>query len=91
MAAASTGPHVISWNISGGGQVLQLAAFANGSNDCWVLVDVTGTQTATTDGFTGSTATGDYYGVVKNTTAAACLATVTVPSANQSTTGFPSG
>jgi type IV pilus assembly protein PilA len=93
MAAASSGPHVISWNISGtpNGQVLQLAAYASGSNDCWVLVDVTGTQTSTTDGFTGSTATGDYYGVVKGGLASACIATVSVPTANQSTTGFPSG
>jgi type IV pilus assembly protein PilA len=92
VATLSTGPHVISYAVTGTNQVLTLTAWAPGSNDCWVLVDVTGAQTTATAGFAASVGTGTYYGVLRGGLQSACVAsTVTVPAANQSTSGFPSG
>jgi type IV pilus assembly protein PilA len=92
VTTASTGAHVISFNIAGTGSVLEMAAWSPGSNDCWLLVDVTGAQATAITGFTGSTQAGTFYGVVHASTQALCVAGVSVGAvaANQSTTGFPS-
>jgi type IV pilus assembly protein PilA len=89
VATASTGSHVISYVIGGGtvaGSELTLAAFSPGSNDCWMLLDNTSTNTAVA-GWTGSAQSGTYYGVVHNATPVSCIATATPTTT--STTGFP--
>jgi len=90
---SSTGPHVVSTNVSGGGTVLVLAAFANGTNDCWGILDITATQAAAVMGI--SLNTGTYFWVVKSTTTANCNATTqlaaTIPASNWSNTGYPHG
>jgi type IV pilus assembly protein PilA len=91
VSTASTGAHTISFNVSGTGSVLEMAAWSPGSNDCWVILDVTGAQASTTDGFTASQQAGTYYGVTRAGTAAACIAGTATPVLSaQSTTGFPS-
>lgn len=90
----SSGAHQVSYLVSGGGSVLAMAAWSPGSNDCWLLVDVTGAQGAVVDTFTGSTQAGTFYGVIHApaTGSAACIAgsSPTAGATNQSITGFPS-
>lgn len=88
-ATASTGPHIVSAFVTGtpAGSELELAAFANGTNDCWFIVDNTSTQVTAIDGIT---APGTYFGVIKATTSASCLGNSTAVTGLQ-TTGYPAG
>jgi len=90
-AGSSTGPHIISTYVVGGGTVLVLTAFANGTNDCWGILDVTSTQGAITDGVAGSTATGTYFFVNRATTTTLCNASTITSVAASSNTGYPHG
>ncbi|MGC9960522.1 MAG: prepilin-type N-terminal cleavage/methylation domain-containing protein [Acidimicrobiales bacterium] len=92
--APSSGPHIVSAFVTDTGSALVLAAFANGTNDCWVEIDNTVTQTAgTTTG--GQTAPGTYFGVIKASTPTTCIGSTagaaTFTAANLLTTGFPAG
>jgi hypothetical protein len=92
--AATTKSNTISVLTGNSGGWAILAAFAPGTKDCWVVVDIKTTVTAavtTTMPATDYNA-GTYYGVIRND-AAACTATITegIASANWSSTGFPSG
>jgi type IV pilus assembly protein PilA len=77
---------------SGGWAIL--AAFAPGTKDCWVVVDIkTGVNGAVTTSMpTTDYVAGTYYGVIRND-AAACTASITegIASTNWSSTGFPAG
>jgi hypothetical protein len=88
---SSTGPRLVSTAVSGGGTVLVLAAFANGTNDCWGILDVTSTQAGTTLGIGGSTFTGTYFFVVRETAPSACNASTLATVSGSSTSGFPPG
>ena len=93
-AAPTTKSNTISLLSGGSGTWLIMAAFAPGTKDCWVVVDIKATQTAAvvTNMPAADYATGTYYGVVKNTTAACTAgAGLAVPAANWQTTGFPTG
>jgi len=91
----SPGPHTISAAVLGNGSALELAAFANGTNDCWGILDVTAAGATAIDGISGSAAVGTYFFVLRSTTTASCnaagyLAGTTAVSAS-SATGFPHG
>jgi type IV pilus assembly protein PilA len=93
-AGDSTGPHLVSVNSNVAGTDLVLTTFANGTNDCWGILDVTSTG-STIDAITGSAGVGTYFFVNRSTTAANCnsagyLAGTTAVSAS-SVTGFPHG
>jgi type IV pilus assembly protein PilA len=79
---------------AGGGGWVILAAFAPGTKDCWVVVDIKTTVTAAVTTSMPSTmwVAGTYYGVIRND-AAACTATTTegIAVGNWSSTGFPTG
>jgi type IV pilus assembly protein PilA len=85
----SPGPHTISAAVLGNGSALELAAFANGTNDCWFILDNTVAQTLTTSGLTGTVQPGTYFGVAKGSSATACTAGVTLTGTQ--TTGYPAG
>jgi type IV pilus assembly protein PilA len=89
--AASSGPHIVSAYVTDTGSALVLTAFANGTNDCWVEIDNTVTQTAgTTTG--GVTAPGTYFAVVKASSPTTCIAsTEGAATLTTSLTGFPAG
>src|ERR1039458_319470 len=62
--APSSGPHIVSAYVADRVSAVVVAAFANGTNDCWVEIDSAVTQTAgTTTG--GQTAPGTYFAVIK--------------------------
>ena len=91
---ASTGPHIVSTAVTGtpAGTVLVLAAYANGTNDCWGIVAVTATQTTAPLGIAAATATGTYFFVnraLSSTTA--CNANSIASVAASSNTGYPHG
>jgi type IV pilus assembly protein PilA len=93
---ASTGPHIVSALVTGtpAGSALVLAAWANGTNDCWVIIDNTSTQTAGLPAAADSP--GTYFGVEKAlASSASCTATgaaaATYSSSNLLTTGYPQG
>jgi len=90
----SSGPHVISADVVNNGTALVLAAWANGTNDCWVIVD----NTVTATGGVPSQAynPGTYFGVIKTyTTSSSCTAAAaagaTFTASTLTTTGFPAG
>lgn len=91
-ATASNGPHVISVDVVSASAVV-LAAWSNGTNDCWVIVDNT-TQGAPTTTLTAAANPGTYFGVLTGGASGGCTATAVSGSAavNTSlvTTGFPS-
>ena len=92
-AGASTGGHLLSYSVDANGNWVEFADWAPGANDCWMLLDVTGTQGAAPNGWpAGTKATGTYYGVAKgladDTT---CVGTLAPAAANFSSNGFPSG
>jgi hypothetical protein len=93
LAAASTKSNVISINSSGSAGWLVLASYAPGTKDCWIVVDQKAAQAAAANiGGTHSSATGTYFGVIKNlTTTATCTASATIAGTNFATSGFPSG
>ncbi|MGD0084931.1 MAG: prepilin-type N-terminal cleavage/methylation domain-containing protein [Acidimicrobiales bacterium] len=89
-AGPSTGPHIIDTSVTSNGTVLAMVAFANGTNDCWGILDVTAAQTAVTDNVTGSKAVGTYFYVITGlTSSTTCLATTAATAS--SGTGFPHG
>jgi len=88
---SSTGPHAVSTAVSGGGTVLVLAAFANGTNDCWGILDVTSTQAGTTLGIGGSTFAGTYFFVVRATTRPHATRAPLQPLADHPTRDSPPG
>jgi type IV pilus assembly protein PilA len=89
----STGPHLVSTAVIDNGTALIMVAFANGTNDCWGIVDVTATEAAAAvTGIAGSTATGTYFFVDRNlTTSATCIAGAGITVSASSATGYPHG
>jgi type IV pilus assembly protein PilA len=93
----TTKSNVISLFQANSGSTLIMAAFAPGTKDCWVVVDMKTTVTTfptTTAPSQGASFlnAGTYYGVIRNdTTACAASATMAVPAGNWSNTGFPTG
>jgi type IV pilus assembly protein PilA len=84
----STGPHVVSVNSSGSGQVLVLTAWAPGQNDCWGILDIKSTQSAA---IMGETAVGTYYFVIRGATnSSGCTAGTGLTPSAISSTKFPS-
>ncbi len=71
---ASTASNDISWSVGNSGSSLALTAWAPGANECWGIVDVTGSGSTAMDGVTSSTAVGTYYFVTQGSTASACKA-----------------
>jgi type IV pilus assembly protein PilA len=92
--SATTKSNTISVNTGNSGSWVVLAAYAPGTKDCWIVVDLKTVQTAAVAGLTSTLdpglATGTFYGVIKNGTAA-CTAATGLAGTNYQTTGFPSG
>ena len=79
---------------AGAGGWLIMTAFAPGTKDCWVVVDLKTTLTGVviTNMPAADNVAGTYYGVVKNFTGACqALTSLAVLSTNWSSTGFPAG
>ena len=95
-ATATTKSNTISVNTGNSGSWVVLAAYAPGTKDCWIVVDLKTVQTSSTvpANLTATQdpgyATGTFYGVIKNGTAA-CTAATGLAGTNYQTTGFPSG
>ena len=93
-AAATTKSNTISVLTGGNGGWAILAAYAPGTKDCWVIVDIKTAVSAVviTNMPAADEATGTYYGVVR-ATSAACTASTSlgVAAADWQTTGFPKG
>jgi type IV pilus assembly protein PilA len=88
---ASNGPHQVWIGVSADGSSVLLAAFANGTNDCWFIFDDTaanGTSEAI-DGVT-VTAAGTTFGVQHSSSNTTCGKTA-FSGPSTSTTGFPHG
>ena len=88
----STGANVVSLATNGNGGALGMAVFSKGTRDCWYILDLKSVQAPA---IWGETATGTYYGVTTNTTAAACTAGASgvfaaAPTTLQ-TSGYPAG
>ncbi|MGA8681516.1 MAG: prepilin-type N-terminal cleavage/methylation domain-containing protein [Acidimicrobiales bacterium] len=85
---SSNGPHVISASVIGvpAGSALELSAFANGTSDCWFILDITSNQTAAID---GETTAGTYFGVTKASSTTTCKATAAPTTLSSS--AFPPG
>jgi type IV pilus assembly protein PilA len=93
-AAATTKSNTISVLTGGNGGWAILAAYAPGTKDCWVIVDIKTAVSAAviTNMPAADEATGTYYGVVRNTSAACTASTsLGVAAADWQTTGFPKG
>jgi type IV pilus assembly protein PilA len=95
-AGISTGGHQLSDSVETsalGGNWVEFADWAPGANDCWLILDITGTQTSAPNGWPAAdTSTGTYYGVLKGLASdATCVATAAPTAANSGTNGFPSG
>jgi type IV pilus assembly protein PilA len=93
-AAATTKSNTISVLTGGNGGWAILAAYAPGTKDCWVIVDIKTAVSAVviTNMPAADEATGTYYGVVRNTSAACTASTsLGVAAADWQTTGFPKG
>jgi type IV pilus assembly protein PilA len=89
-AVASTKSNIISIKASGTLGYLVLAAWAPGTNDCWVVLDQKALQTTAVDA--APTTAGTYYAVHKSTTSAACVAgPAIVITGSWVTSGFPNG
>ena len=89
--SATTKSNTISVNTGGSGGWLVMTAWAPGTKDCWIVVDLKTTLTAAVAGLPNTMwATGTYYGVIKNT-ALPCTAATGLAGANYQTTGFPTG
>jgi type IV pilus assembly protein PilA len=88
-SSSSSGPHSVSAGVYNGGASIVLVAFANGTKDCWGIVDNTVPWSGDP---TGATGVGTYFGVIKN--ASTCVAgTSSTPAAltGLQTTGYPAG
>lgn len=85
----SSGPHAVSVNTNAAGTEVTLAALANGTNNCWAVVDSTASGN-TVNGVANFV--GTYYFKFTNSSASACAAsTIAVGSAqgaNASVNGF---
>jgi type IV pilus assembly protein PilA len=94
-AAASTKANTISVNTGNSGSWLVLAAYAPGTKDCWIVVDLKSSQTTLPAGLTTTQdpggATGTFYGVIKNIATNTCIAATGLAGTGYQTTGFPSG
>ena len=92
--SATTKSNTISVNTGNGGTWVVLTAYAPGTKDCWIIVDLKSVQTVAVAGLTSAQSsawsTGTYYGVIKNG-AAACTAATGLAGTNYQTTGFPPG
>jgi type IV pilus assembly protein PilA len=94
---ASTGPNVISFSTATNGNngALVLTAYAKGTKDCWIVIDLK--SSIASPGVYGATAPGTYYEVLRSqNTSSTCVAgTTTFGSLTGHTTpqtsGFPSG
>lgn len=84
----SAGAHDISYLVSGGGQVITLAAYAPGQNDCWAIIDIKSTQ-ASTAAVAGQTAVGTYYAVLKGTNPSGCTASAFTTGPTAQAGSFP--
>jgi type IV pilus assembly protein PilA len=86
----STQAHEISYVVGGSGQVITLADYAPGQNDCWGIVDIKATQSSGTNS-AGQTAVGTYYAVVKNVSSSTgCnAASIDALTSGVKTSGFP--
>jgi hypothetical protein len=87
--APSTGPHVISTTIGGGGTYVVLLDFAHGTLDCFGILDITKQQPRAVLGI--SKAAGTYFFVIPGTTEQVCNAARIRTVSGFSTTGFPGG
>jgi type IV pilus assembly protein PilA len=79
---------------AGVGGWLIMTAFAPGTKDCWVVVDLKTTLTGVliTNMPAADNVAGTYYGVIKNFTGSCQASTsLAVLSGNWSSTGFPAG
>jgi type IV pilus assembly protein PilA len=84
--AASTASNVVSVYTNGSDVVL--TAFSAPTKDCWGILD--NTAAGGTAIWTGYTAVGTFYGVLKNTTSANCKAASYAPGTILSS-GYPAG
>jgi type II secretory pathway pseudopilin PulG len=83
----STGPHFISTEVGTDSSYLVLTAFANGTNDCWGILDIE--RRAGALGIAESP--GTYFFVIRDTTTSACNAAKIKSVSASSTAGFPHG
>jgi type IV pilus assembly protein PilA len=93
-AASSTKSNVISLYYGGSAGFLVMAAYSQGTKDCWVVIDQKATQTAAVLSTepAGDYAPGTYYAVVKSSSPSTCIAKTAAPlAASYQTTGFPAG
>ncbi len=91
VTTASSKSNIISLASSGSSGWLVLASYAPGTKDCWIVVDQKSAQSTNVAGNTNR-ATGTYYGVIKNLTAAStCLAAQALAGTGFTSSGFPSG
>jgi type IV pilus assembly protein PilA len=91
VATSSSKSNIISIASSGSSGWLVLASYAPGTKDCWIVVDQKAAQSANVAG-NANHATGTYYGVIKNLTAAStCLAASNLAGTGFTSSGFPSG
>jgi type IV pilus assembly protein PilA len=96
--AASTKSNQISVNTTSTvnpGSWVVLAAFAPGTKDCWIIVDLKSSQTTLPAGLTTTQdpggATGTFYGVIKAVATNGCIAGASLAGTAYQTTGFPKG
>jgi type IV pilus assembly protein PilA len=92
----STGPSTVSVNANGAGNWIVMTAFSNGTNDCWIVVDLkTALTVAGPPALTANTlgigkGPSTFYAVKKSTTKALCTAAGIGPDAVPGTS-FPNG
>jgi len=85
--ASSSGPHVVSVYVAGGGSAVVFTSLAHSSLDCWGILDVKTTLASPLD---NEQAIGTYFFVVKNSSSSTCIAQTVAPSlANTSASAFP--
>jgi type IV pilus assembly protein PilA len=90
--AASSKANQISVNTGNNGGWVILTAWAPGTKDCWIVVDIKTAITSAVAGLPAADyATGTYYGVVKNVANTTCTAATGLAGTGYQTTGFPSG
>jgi len=89
LAQFATGGHTIDIQTGGNGTWLEMAAWAPGEQDCWLVFDnVATTNVGTVNNFPLS-GTGAYFGVIRNLASDAGCKVNVAPSAT-ATTAFPS-
>ena len=77
------------------GSELVMAAYAPGTKDCWIIVDLKSVSTLPVAGLTTTQdpggATGTFYGVIKPVATNGCVASTSLAGTGYQTTGFPAG